>query len=193
MPAADNTPNGAVPVTEEDHRLAAELATRTGALLMGLLERHRVEAANPRHGLDELRAEGDRTAQEFLAAALAEARPGDAVLSEEAPDDLRRLQCRRVWIIDPLDGTRQYGEPGRADWGVHVALAVDGEPVVGAVALPAEGVTLSTAEPPSLPPLPQPPAPLLQQPPQPSQPSQPPQPPLPPATGRGRGQPGAGG
>ena len=93
-----------------------------------------------------------RLAPEFLAGALAEARPGDAVLAEEAPDDLRRLHAERVWIIDPLDGTRQYGEPGRSDWAVHVALAVDGVPAAGAVALPAEGVTLSTADPPSLPP-----------------------------------------
>ena len=98
-----------------------------------------------------MRRAGDRLAHEFLAGALAEARPGDAVLSEEAPDDLRRLHAERVWIIDPLDGTRQYGEPGRSDWAVHVALAVDGVPAAGAVALPAEGVTLSTADPPSLP------------------------------------------
>lgn len=134
----------------DDHRLAVELATRTGALLMGLLERHRLDAANPHDGLDALRDEGDRAAHEFLANALADARPDDAILSEEAPDDRRRLNHRRVWIIDPLDGTKQYGEPRRSDWGVHVALAVDGTPTVGAVALPAEGVTLSTADPPTL-------------------------------------------
>ena len=135
-----------------DHRLAAELATGTGALLMALLERHRLEFGDSRDQLDDLRDSGDRLAHEFLAAALAEARPDDAVLSEEAPDDRRRLEHRRVWIIDPLDGTRQYGEPQRTDWAVHVALAIDGEPTAGAVALPAEGVTLSTADPPSLPP-----------------------------------------
>lgn len=152
MPAGRNTPNGAVPATEDDHRLATELATRTGGVLVELRQQYRLDGgAGPGAG-DDLRRAGDRLAQEFLAAALAEARPGDAVLSEEAPDDLGRLQCRRVWIIDPLDGTRQYGEPGRGDWGVHVALAVDGVPVVGAVALPAEGVTLSTADPPPLPP-----------------------------------------
>lgn len=134
--------------------MAAELATRTGGVLVELRQRHRLDAGAGPGARDDLRRAGDRLAQEFLAAALAEARPGDAVLSEEAPDDLRRLQCRRVWIIDPLDGTRQYGEPGRGDWGVHVALAVEGVPVVGAVALPAEGVTLSTADPPSLPPPP---------------------------------------
>ena len=137
--------------TDADHRLAADLATQTGALLVELRRKHRFDTAEPAD--DELRRTGDRLAQEFLAGALAEARPGDAVLSEEAPDDLRRLHAQRVWIIDPLDGTRQYGEEGRSDWGVHVALAVDGTPVAGAVALPGEGVTLSTADPPPLPPV----------------------------------------
>ena len=164
MPADSNSPGDPVQATEDDHRLAAELATRTGGVLVELRQRYRLDGGAAPGAGDDLRRAGDRLAQEFLAAALAEARPGDAVLSEEAPDDLRRLQCRRVWIIDPLDGTRQYGEPGRGDWGVHVALAIDGVPVVGAVALPAEGVTLSTADPPALPPVP----------------------PLPPATSRGR-------
>ena len=137
-----------------DHRLAADLATGTGTILLGLLRRHGEAGGDPGAGLDDLRRAGDRVAQEFLAGALAEARPDDAVLSEEAPDDRRRLDRRRVWIIDPLDGTRQFGEPGRGDWAVHVALVVDGAPVAGAVALPAEGVTLSTADPPP-PPLPQ--------------------------------------
>lgn len=153
MPADADSPGDPAQATPEDHRLAAELATRAGGVLVELRQQYRLDGgAGPGAG-DDLRRAGDRLAQEFLAAALAEARPGDAVLSEEAPDDLRRLQCRRVWIIDPLDGTRQYGEPGRGDWGVHVALAVDGVPVVGAVALPAEGVTLSTADPPPQPPL----------------------------------------
>ena len=154
MPADANSPGDPVQATPEDHRLAAELATRTGGVLVELRQRYRLDGGAAPGTADDLRRAGDRAAQEFLAAALAEARPDDAVLSEEAPDDLRRLHCRRVWIIDPLDGTRQYGEPGRGDWGVHVALAVNGVPVVGAVALPAEGVTLSTADPPSLPPLP---------------------------------------
>ena len=136
----------------DDHRLAAELAAETGVLLVALLERHRLEFGDAPDRLGNLRDAGDRLAHEFLAGALAEARPDDAVLSEEAPDDRRRLGHRRVWIIDPLDGTRQYGEPQRTDWAVHVALVIDGEPAAGAVALPAEGVTLSTAEPPSRPP-----------------------------------------
>ncbi len=135
-----------------DHRLAAALATETGTLLVDLRRRRRLDTGEDLHHPDALRAAGDRLAHELLAAALGEARPHDAVLSEEAPDDGRRLAYRRVWIIDPLDGTRQYGEPGRTDWAVHVALVIDGMPVAGAVALPAEGVTLSTAEPPVLPP-----------------------------------------
>lgn len=158
MPADANSPGEPVQATEDDHRLAAELATRTGGVLVELRQRYRLDGGADPHTADDLRRAGDRVAQEFLAVALAEARPGEAVLSEEAPDDLRRLRCRRVWIIDPLDGTRQYGEPGRGDWGVHVALAIDGVPVAGAVALPAEGVTLSTADPPQLPPLPPPPS-----------------------------------
>jgi 3'(2'), 5'-bisphosphate nucleotidase len=69
---------------------------------------------------------------------LAEWRPGDAILSEECPDNVERTANPRCWIIDPLDGTREYGE-GRTDWAVHVALSVGGQPAVGAVALPALG------------------------------------------------------
>ncbi|GAA4988812.1 3'(2'),5'-bisphosphate nucleotidase CysQ [Kineococcus glutinatus] len=75
-------------------------------------------------------------------------RPDDAVLSEEAADDPARLTASRVWIVDPLDGTREFGEPPRPDWAVHVALWADGDLVAGAVALPALGVTVGTAEPP---------------------------------------------
>ena len=133
---------------EDDHRLAAELAAGAGELLVGLrgrLEREGAPAA-------ALRAEGDRRAHRFLADRLAAARPGDAVLSEEAPDDRARLGADRVWIIDPLDGTREFSEPPRADWAVHVALVVGRRPAAGAVALPAAGLTLSTLDPPGLPP-----------------------------------------
>lgn len=98
-----------------------------------------------------LRAEGDRQAHELLATELAAARPSDAVLSEEGADDGARLDAERVWVVDPLDGTREYSEPGRTDWAVHVALVVGERPVAGAVALPALGPTLSTADPPPLP------------------------------------------
>jgi 3'(2'), 5'-bisphosphate nucleotidase len=104
-----------------------------------------------------LRKAGDRLSHEFLVAALAARRPGDVVLSEEGADNPARLGARRVWIVDPLDGTREFGEPGRTDWAVHVALwerAGDGtgQLTAGAVALPAQDRVLSTAEPP--PPLP---------------------------------------
>ena len=141
-------------VDEADHRLAAALATEAGERLLEFRRRHGSEAGDARARADDLRRAGDMLSHEFLAAALAEARPDDAVLSEEATDDRRRLDHRRVWIVDPLDGTRQYGEPTRSDWAVHVALTVDGSPLVGAVALPAEGITLSTADPPPLPPSP---------------------------------------
>ncbi len=65
-------------------------------------------------------------------------------------DDRVRLERRRVWIIDPLDGTREYGEPQRDNWAVHVALAIDGRPAVGAVALPADNLTAHTGQPPEL-------------------------------------------
>jgi 3'(2'), 5'-bisphosphate nucleotidase len=89
---------------------------------------------------------GDQVANRFIMEALAEARPEDAVLSEEEVDNLGRCARSRVWIIDPLDGTREYSE-GRADWAVHVALAVDGAPALGAVALPAANLTLCSAAP----------------------------------------------
>jgi 3'(2'), 5'-bisphosphate nucleotidase len=102
---------------------------------------------------DELRQAGDRTSHEFLTTELARLRPDDVVLSEEGADDPARLNADRVWIIDPLDGTREFGEAGRADWAVHVALwerAEDGLTAV-AVALPARDEVLSTVTPPPLP------------------------------------------
>lgn len=87
---------------------------------------------------------GDAAAQQAISAVLATERPDDAVLSEEAADDARRLSADRVWIVDPLDGTREYGEPGRSDWAVHVALWADGELSSSAVALPALDQVLVT-------------------------------------------------
>ena len=123
-------------MTSEDDRLAAELAERAGTLLLGL----RADGGDP----GDLRKAGDRLSHEFLAAELAARRPGDAVLSEEGRDDRARLSADRVWIVDPLDGTREFGEPGRTDWAVHVALWEGGELTAGAVALPAQGQVLST-------------------------------------------------
>jgi len=102
-------------------------------------------------GADELRAAGDRRAHDLIVAALAEVAPDDAILSEEATDDGDRLDHERVWIVDPLDGTREFSEPPRTDWAVHVALAIEGTPVAGAVALAALDLTLATDSPPPLP------------------------------------------
>lgn len=121
----------------DDQRLAAELATEAGRRLVGLRGRMAGEAAH------EVRDAGDASSHEFLVARLADARPDDAVLSEEGRDDPARLDARRLWIVDPLDGTREYGEPGRIDWAVHVALWERGSLVAAAVALPAEEVTFS--------------------------------------------------
>lgn len=127
------TPSG-----PDDHELARALATEAGELLLRL----RAEYGSQDPGT--LRAAGDRGSHELLAAALARLRPQDAVLSEEGRDDGRRLSADRVWIVDPLDGTREYGEPGRTDWAVHVALWAGGRLAAGAVALPALGLTLAT-------------------------------------------------
>jgi len=130
-------------MTNDDHRAAAAIATEAGRVLVKLRG----------CGLpaDELKAAGDARSQRCIADALRTQYPDDAVLSEEAADDAARLTARRVWIVDPLDGTREFSEVDRPDWAVHVALVEDGELVAGAVALPAQGVTLSTAEPPPTP------------------------------------------
>lgn len=120
-----------------DARLAHALAEEAGRRLLEL-------RANGGDG-----AQGDALANRFILDALARERPGDAVLSEEEKDDVARCGHSRVWVIDPLDGTREYGE-GRDDWAVHVALAVDGVPTVGAVALPALGEVLASDDPPAL-------------------------------------------
>ena len=91
---------------------------------------------------------GDRESHDFIVAALAEQYPDDAVLSEEGVDDPARLTAARVWIVDPLDGTREFSEPGRRDWAVHVALVVEGNVVAAAVALPALGITYTDEPPP---------------------------------------------
>jgi 3'(2'), 5'-bisphosphate nucleotidase len=137
-------------VTQDDHALARDLATEAGALLL------RLRAESGFADVRALRDTGDRESHVYVTEALARQRPGDAVLSEEGKDDLARLDADRVWIIDPLDGTREYGEEGRADWAVHVALWErgengDGRLRAGAIALPAQGRTLSTAEPVGLP------------------------------------------
>jgi len=131
-------------MTGDDHVLARDLAGQAGQRLLEL----RAQGGDP----DVLRKAGDRLSHEFLTAALAGQRPGDVVLSEEGADNPARLGARRVWIVDPLDGTREFGEPGRSDWAVHVALWEDGDLTAGAVALPAQDTVLSTLEPPPGPP-----------------------------------------
>jgi 3'(2'), 5'-bisphosphate nucleotidase len=127
-----------MPGSESDVELAVRLADQAGALLLLTRDNTSLEGR-------ALADEGDRVAQAFLAAELASARPDDAVLSEEAVDDPARLDASRVWIIDPLDGTREYSE-GRHDWAVHVALWEDGDLAAAAVALPGRGRVLSTAD-----------------------------------------------
>ena len=122
-----------------DHEIARALATSAGDLLLDLRNTGLVGK--------ELKDAGDRASHVHLMAELARHAPEDGVLSEEGTADPSRLSMERVWIVDPLDGTREYGEPPRDDWAVHVALCVDGVATIGAVALPARGLTLSTGFP----------------------------------------------
>jgi 3'(2'), 5'-bisphosphate nucleotidase len=137
-----------MPARPDDHRLAARVAHEAGKLLVDL----RVRLVARSAPASELKAEGDRRSHEFIMDALSEAVPGDAVLSEEGKADESRLSAERVWIVDPLDGTREFGEPPRSDWAVHVALVIESRPVAGAVALPALELTLATEPAPPPPP-----------------------------------------
>ncbi|MGH2705324.1 MAG: 3'(2'),5'-bisphosphate nucleotidase CysQ [Actinomycetota bacterium] len=132
----------------DDHALAARVAEDAGRVLL------EVRRSRPAvvEGDRALGAGGDRTSHRLILALLGEARPDDAVLSEESADDPARLDAKRVWIVDPLDGTREFGEAGRWDWAVHVALVENGTPVAAAVALPARDMVLSTTAPLPLPP-----------------------------------------
>jgi len=145
-PKIGGIPGGRPPGGSTDHSVARELAGEAGRRLLEL----RARGGEP----DLLRKAGDRLAHEFLTAELAARRPGDVVLSEEGADDPARLAAGRVWIVDPLDGTSEFGEPGRTDWAVHVALweaaaawLTAGGLTAGAVALPAQAKILSTAAP----------------------------------------------
>jgi 3'(2'), 5'-bisphosphate nucleotidase len=130
-----------------DDQLAVDLAEAAGRLLMDL----RGQAVDLGLDQSQLKKEGDRRSHDLLMRRLAEERPDDAVLSEEGADDEARLSAARTWIVDPLDGTREYSE-GRSDWAVHVALVTPDGLVAGAVALPGLGLTLSSASPPDPPP-----------------------------------------
>jgi 3'(2'), 5'-bisphosphate nucleotidase len=124
---------------ESDEQLAERLATAAGAILLELRARGGFEGT-------ALGKAGDEQANAMLCREIRAARPADALLSEEEKDNLARRDNLRVWIVDPLDGTREYGE-GRNDWAVHVALAVGGVATVGAVALPGLGITLTSGAP----------------------------------------------
>jgi 3'(2'), 5'-bisphosphate nucleotidase len=133
--------------TPDDHLLAAQVAAEAGELLREL----RAELTARRASGEELKAAGDRHSHELIMGRLTQARPGDAVLSEEGKDDLARLGAPRCWIIDPLDGTREFGEPPRHDWAVHVALVEAGVPTAAAVAIPALDRVFTAAAPESAP------------------------------------------
>ncbi len=111
---------------------AASVARAAGDLLLRIRERGDLAGR-------ALGDRGDAEANALILAMISERYPDDAILSEESRDDLARLDCQRLWIIDPLDGTREYRE-GRNDWAVHIGLAIDGAAAVGAVALPAESL-----------------------------------------------------
>jgi 3'(2'), 5'-bisphosphate nucleotidase len=134
-------------VVADDHQFAAWLAEAAGRRLLEV----RGEGLEGK----ELKDAGDRAAHELLMTLLAEYRPDDAVLSEEAlenaADKDRRLSAKKVWIVDPLDGTREFSEVPRDDWAVHVALWEDGTLTAGAVAQPALGETFNTGTPPVVP------------------------------------------
>ena len=126
-------------MAETDAELAERLADAAGAILLDLRSQGDFEGK-------ALGQAGDAAANALLCREIRTARPDDALLSEEEKDNQARCGQRRVWIVDPLDGTREYGE-GRDDWAVHVALAVDGVATVGAVGLPGLGITLTSAAP----------------------------------------------
>jgi len=145
--------------TSDDHALARRLATEAGRMLVELRADMAIQGADP----GAIKDAGDLASHRFIVETLAAERPDDAVLSEEGSDrgdhagPPDRLSALRTWIVDPLDGTREFGEPPRVDWAVHIALVIDGHPVVGAVALPAEDLTLATDAPPILGPAADPP------------------------------------
>ncbi|WP_420607623.1 3'(2'),5'-bisphosphate nucleotidase CysQ [Novosphingopyxis sp.] len=127
----------------DDIELARHLADGAGRILLDL-------RAGGAFSGKELGKAGDSRANVWLMDQLARHRPDDGVLSEETKDTPARLSRSRVWIIDPVDGTREYGE-GRTDWAVHVGMAVDGHASLGAVALPGMDLILDSADPPDVP------------------------------------------
>jgi 3'(2'), 5'-bisphosphate nucleotidase len=122
----------------DEHEHAGAIAAAAGRLLL------EVRAADDGADRRALKDRGDLEADRYILDELARRFPDDAVLSEERLDDGTRLGAERVWIVDPLDGTREFSEAGRDDWAVHVALVVGGELRAGAVALPAQGLVLTS-------------------------------------------------
>ena len=136
-------------MSRSDAELAQELAVAAGRLLVELREQLWSRGAPAWQVMDA----GDQAAHRLLVDELAAARPDDIVLSEEGADDRRRLGADRVWIVDPLDGTNEFGEPGRVDWAVHVALWERDRLTAGAVSLPALDAVFATDPAPRLPPV----------------------------------------
>lgn len=126
-----------------DAQLAREIASEAGDLLRDILSTATCSAT-------ELGKRGDAEANALILDRLRAARPDDHILSEESHDDRVRCGARRVWIVDPLDGTRDYSDR-LGDYAVHIGLAIDGVPTLGAVCLPASGTTYCSLHPPALP------------------------------------------
>jgi 3'(2'), 5'-bisphosphate nucleotidase len=126
-----------------DGDVALETAVAAGRLLLDLRRRCPAGAS--------LGAHGDAISHRFVTSHLARLRPGDPVVSEQ--DSTHRPPTDRFWLVDPLDGTREYEEPGRDDWAVHVALIEHGVARIGAIAVPARGLALGSREPPPMPPV----------------------------------------
>ncbi len=131
-------------IASDDHAFAAWAATVAGEQLVLVRAEGLTGTA--------LKDAGDSVSHELLMGLLDQHRPDDSVLSEEGRDDAGRDQAARVWIVDPLDGTREFSEPPRDDWAVHVALWSDGDLVAGAVAQPGLTTTFHTGAPPTVPP-----------------------------------------
>lgn len=141
MKSAENHARPRTTGRAEDAATAAELAKAAGQLLLA----HR-EKLSAGEDPDQVRKQGDILSHNYIFAELSRRFPSDAVLSEEGADNLARLTAERVWIVDPLDGTREYGEPCRSDWAVHIALIENGSLTTGAVSMPALGVTYASSD-----------------------------------------------
>ncbi len=125
-----------------DHEIAGLLAREAGELLLELREKGFNEGVSGY----QLQVMADREAHLHISKRLSELRPEDFLLSEEGRDDKGRLEAERVWIVDPLDGTQDFGRVGSIEWAVHIALVSGGQPLAGAVNLPAIGTLYGTLQ-----------------------------------------------